>query len=82
MPHNPSGNPKTYNFNLTIAPPTNRVASVMGGYYPSNSCSNNIYVSCEIDSVPGVPNEIMIIDRVSDNPQHYGTFDTAYATVD
>ncbi len=73
---------KTYNFNLTVGPPVNRVANVLGYFYPSNSCWNNIYVSCEIDSVPGVASEIMIIDRTSPNEATYGTFDTTYAFVD
>ena len=79
---NPVTGSKTYNFNLTITAPVNRVALVSGYYYPSGSCGEYIYVSCTIDSVPGVPNGIMIIDRTSTSYSSYGTFDTTYGTVD
>jgi len=73
---------KTYNFSLIITPPINRVAKVIGGYVPSNSCVNNVYISCEIDSLPGSPGTIMLIDRTSPVISSYGTYDTAYGIVD
>jgi len=73
---------KTYNFNLTVGPPVNRVANVTGGFYPESSCWPGIYVSCEIDSVPGTPGKIMIIDRISPDEASYGTYDTSYGMVD
>ncbi len=79
---NASAGTKTYNFNLIVTAPIDRVAKVAGYYYPSNSCGANIYVSCEIDSLPGVPNGIMLIDRTAQSSSTYCTFDTCYGTVD
>jgi len=80
--NNATAGTKTYNFNLTVTPPVDRVAKVDGYYYPSNSCGAYIYVSCEIDSVPGSPGQIMLIDRTSPDAASYGTFDTTYGIVD
>jgi len=79
---NPSAGTKTYNFNLTITDPVNRVAEVCGGYYPSNNCGNNIYISCNIDSVAGAQGKIRFINRTTTNMSAYGTFDTSYGMVD
>ena len=79
---NPSTDSKVCNFNLIITAPVDRIANIIGYYYPSNSCSGNIYVSCEIDSLPGYPGKIMIIDRTSTNTASYGTFDTSYGMID
>ena len=79
---NATAGSKTYDFNLIVAAPVDRVGKLAGYYYPSNSCGENIYVSCEIDSVPGTPNGIMLIDRTSTSSSTYGTFDTSYGTVD
>ena len=79
---NASAGSKTYDFNLIVTSPIDRVGKLAGYYYPSNSCRENIYVSCEIDSVPGIPNGIMLIDRTSTSSSTYGTFDTCYGTVD
>ena len=72
---------KTHKFNLTITAPINRTAKICGGYYPSNNCGNAVYVSCEIDSIQGIPGKIMLIDRKSKDGS-YGTFDTCYGYVD
>ena len=79
---NKSAGSQTYNFNLTITPPINRVAEVAGYYYPSSSCGENIYVSCQIDSLSHTSDSIMIIDRTSKSNSSYGTFDTSYGIVD
>ena len=73
---------KTINFNLTIGPPTNRVAKLAGVYYPESTCGNYIYLSCGIIGVPGNPDMIMLIDRKATNPSTYGKFDTTYGYVD
>ena len=78
----PSTGSKTYDFNLTVTDPIDRLAMVCDYYYPTNSCGNNIYVSCQIDSIPGSPGAIMLIDRTSTSYSSYGTFDTCYGTVD
>lgn len=72
----PSGT-RSYNFDLTVAPPINRVAEVMGYYYPTNSCTDSQYISCTIDSVPGVPNKISFTDRIGVNSYvtYYGMVD-------
>jgi hypothetical protein len=73
---------RKYDFNLVITDPVNRVNNFYGGYYPSGNCGYSIYVTCQMDSIPGRPGELRIIDRHSDSYSHYGTFDTTYAVVD
>ncbi|MCW3123034.1 MAG: hypothetical protein JWQ38_2526 [Flavipsychrobacter sp.] len=73
---------KTYGFNLTITPPLDWMPLICSYYYPTQSCEDGIYVSCQIDSVRGQPGKIRIIDRKSPNPSTYGTFDTCYGYVD
>jgi hypothetical protein len=82
--YNSSTGTKTINFNLTIAPPLNRVAIISGGTYtPSNTCGPYIYISCTIDSVAGLPGEIMLIDYIAvTNLTSTASYDTTYAFVD
>jgi len=79
---NKSAGDQTYNFNLVITAPVNRVSEVVGYYYPSSSCGKNIYVSCQIDSLSHTSDSIMLIDRTSTSYSSYGTFDTCYGIVD
>jgi hypothetical protein len=75
--------PKAYSFNLIITDPVNWMQKLLGYYYPSpQTLGSQIYVSCEIDSVAGMPGKIRIIDRVSPEWSTYGTFDTSYGTMD
>jgi hypothetical protein len=72
-----NGNTKVYNFNLIITAPLDRVAMFSGYYYPSNACTNALYISCTVQSDASVPNKVLIFDYLNGN-----TYDTTYAIVD